>query len=160
MLRKDSDLVCYILTVGLFAFVINYCRKYISFLWLNICLLPMDCSLPGSSVHGIFQAMVLEWIAISLSRGCSWPRDQTRVSRTVDSRFTVWATREVLFVYKLELNNFTFLSTVPNCPVICFSHLQINLEFFSHKKKVPHNFTWHFYPNICLISRKLAAWST
>ena len=38
---------------------------------------PMDCSLPGSSVHGIFQAIVLEWIVISLSRGSSQPRDQT-----------------------------------------------------------------------------------
>ena len=54
----------------------------------------MDCSLPGSSVHGIFQAIVLEWIAISFSRGSSWPRDQTWVSRIVDRCFTVWATRE------------------------------------------------------------------
>ena len=36
---------------------------------------PMDCSLPGSSVHGIFQAIVLEWIAISFSRGSSETRD-------------------------------------------------------------------------------------
>ena len=35
---------------------------------------PMDCSLPGSSVHGIFQAIVLEWIAISFSRGSSQSR--------------------------------------------------------------------------------------
>ena len=35
---------------------------------------PMDCRLPGSSVHGIFQAIVLEWIAISFSRGSSRPR--------------------------------------------------------------------------------------
>ena len=35
---------------------------------------PIDCSLPGSSVHGIFQAIVLEWIAISFSRGSSQPR--------------------------------------------------------------------------------------
>ena len=48
----------------------------------------MNCSLPGSSVHGIFQAIVLEWIAISFSRGSSQPRDQTQVSRTVDRRFT------------------------------------------------------------------------
>ena len=39
---------------------------------------PMDCSLPGSSIHGIFQARVLEWIAISFSRGSSQPRDRTR----------------------------------------------------------------------------------
>ena len=41
---------------------------------------PTDCSLPGSSVHGIFQARILEWVAISFSRGSSRPRDRTRVS--------------------------------------------------------------------------------
>ena len=55
---------------------------------------PMDCSLSGSSVHGIFQARVLEWIAISLSRGSSQPRNQTRVSRIAGRRLTVYATRE------------------------------------------------------------------
>ena len=40
---------------------------------------PLDCSLPGSSVHGIFQARILEWIAISSSRGSSGPRDRTCV---------------------------------------------------------------------------------
>ena len=60
---------------------------------------PMDSSLPGSSVHGIFQAIVLEWIAISFSRGSSQTRDWTRVSRIVDRHFTVWATREVLRVF-------------------------------------------------------------
>ena len=54
---------------------------------------PMDCSLPGSSVHGIFQARTLEWVAISFSRGSSRPRDRTQVSHIVG--FTVWATREV-----------------------------------------------------------------
>ena len=41
---------------------------------------PMDCSPPGSSVHGILQARILEWVAISFSRGSSRPRDQTQVS--------------------------------------------------------------------------------
>ena len=41
---------------------------------------PMDCSLPGSSVHGIPQARILEWVAISFSRGSSRPRDRTQVS--------------------------------------------------------------------------------
>ena len=41
---------------------------------------PMDCSLPGSSVHGIFQARILEWIAIHYFRGCSWHRDWTCIS--------------------------------------------------------------------------------
>ena len=57
---------------------------------------PTDCSLPGSSVHGIFKAIVLEWIAISFSRGSSQPGDWTWVSRIVDRRFTIWATRESL----------------------------------------------------------------
>ena len=55
----------------------------------------MDCSLPGSSVHGIFQARTLEWGATAFSSGSSRPRDGTQVSRIVDRRFTVWATREV-----------------------------------------------------------------
>ena len=55
---------------------------------------PMDCSLPGSSLHGILQARVLEWIAISFSRGSSQPRDRTRVSLIPGRRFNLWATRE------------------------------------------------------------------
>ena len=42
---------------------------------------PVDCSPPGSSVHGILQARILEWVAISFSRGSSRPRDWTQVSR-------------------------------------------------------------------------------
>ena len=50
---------------------------------------PMDYSPPGSSVHGISQARILEWVAISLSRGSSQPRDRTQVSRIVGRRFTI-----------------------------------------------------------------------
>ena len=56
---------------------------------------PMNCSLPGSSLHGIFQARILEWVAISFSRRSSRPRDWTQVSCIVSRCFTVWATREV-----------------------------------------------------------------
>ena len=59
---------------------------------------PMDCSLPGSSLHGILQARVLEWGAISFSRGSSRPRDRTRVSRTPGRRFNLWATRALALV--------------------------------------------------------------
>ena len=55
---------------------------------------PLDCSLPGSSVHGIFQARVLEWFAISFSRGSFWLRDQTQVSCIAGRCFILWATRE------------------------------------------------------------------
>ena len=41
---------------------------------------PMDCSLPGSSVHEVLQARILEWVAISYSRGSSWSRQQTHIS--------------------------------------------------------------------------------
>ena len=50
---------------------------------------PMVCSLSGFSIHGIFQARVLEWIAISFSRGSSRPRNRTWVSRIAGIRFTV-----------------------------------------------------------------------
>ena len=50
---------------------------------------PMNCSLPGFSVHGIFLATVLEWVAIAFSRGSSRPRDWTWVSRIVGRRFTL-----------------------------------------------------------------------
>ena len=50
---------------------------------------PMDCSLPGSSVHRIFQARVLDWVAIAFSRGSSPPRDRTQVSPIVGRCFTV-----------------------------------------------------------------------
>ena len=56
----------------------------------------MDCRLPGSSVHEIFQARVLEWFAISFSRRSPQPRDWTWVSHIVGRWFTlVWATKEV-----------------------------------------------------------------
>ena len=54
---------------------------------------PIDCSLPSSSVHGIFQARVLKWVAISFSRGSSQPRDWTWVSCIAGRHCTVWATR-------------------------------------------------------------------
>ena len=53
----------------------------------------MDCSLPGSSVHGIFQSRILGWVVISFSRRSSQHRGWTRVSHIVGRCFTVWATR-------------------------------------------------------------------
>ena len=55
----------------------------------------MDYSPPGSSIYGILQARVLEWVAICFSRGSSRPRDRTWVSCIVGRRFTIWATREI-----------------------------------------------------------------
>ena len=58
---------------------------------------PMDCSLPSSSLHGILQARILEWVAVSSSRGSSQPRDQTWVFCIAGRLFTNWATREPMF---------------------------------------------------------------
>ena len=68
----------------------------------------MDCSPPGSSVHGISQARILEWVAISFSKGSSQPRDwiywTIQVSCTAGRFFTVWATREALYKCGLRDN--------------------------------------------------------
>ena len=55
---------------------------------------PMDCSSPGSSVHGILQARILQWDATPFSRGSSWVRDWIQVSCIAGRFFTVWAIRE------------------------------------------------------------------
>ena len=59
-------------------------------------LRPVDCSPPSSSVHGILQARILEWIAISFSRGSSRPRDRTQVSHIAGRHFNLCATKEAL----------------------------------------------------------------
>ena len=62
--------------------------------WCLILCDPMDSNLPGSSVYGILQARILEWVAIPFSRGCSQSRDKTQVSHIAGELFTSWATRE------------------------------------------------------------------
>ena len=91
-------------------------------------LRPMGYSLSGSSLHEIFQARILEWVAIAFSRGSSQPRDQTRVSCTAGRFFTDWATGKLLCNYKI-----LFLSIL-----ILFSNKgsklpQINSDFIVNK---------------------------
>ena len=64
----------------------------------------MDGSLPASSVHGILQARILEWVAVSLSRGTSRPRDQTQASCIGRWVLYHWATREALLLSQIDLN--------------------------------------------------------
>ena len=61
---------------------------------------PMDCSPPGSSVHGILQARILEWVAILVCRETSWPRDWAHISRIAGGIFIIWATWEVPLQWK------------------------------------------------------------
>ena len=62
----------------------------------------MVCNLPGSSVHGILQARILEWVAIPFSRGCSWPRIRTQISCIAGRFLTIWTTREAWYVVYLR----------------------------------------------------------
>ena len=93
-LQEDTEMMC-ILDAGL-----SSTNTWLNFWWSEVtqfCLTlcdPTDGSLPGSTVHRIFQARILEWAAISFSSGPSQPRDQTWVSCITDRRFTIWATRE------------------------------------------------------------------
>ena len=61
-------------------------------------------SSPGSSVHGILQARILEWVTIPFSRGSSWPRDRTQVSCTAAGFLTIWATWEAHSFRKAHIN--------------------------------------------------------
>ena len=64
--------------------------------WSHSIVSDSATPLTTASIHGIFQARILEWVAISFSRGYSWPRDWTQVSCTAGRLFTIWATREAL----------------------------------------------------------------
>ena len=76
----------------------------------------MDCSPPGSSVHGISQVRILECIAISFSKGSSWPGDQTRLSCTGRRILYHWATRKPHDPLQRELSSaLSLLPTIWGC---------------------------------------------
>ena len=79
---------------------------------------PMDCSPPGSLVHGIFQAWILEWVAISFSRGSSQPRDWTQVSRIVGRRFYRLSYQGSFFWYWAAWARITFKSSRVSCQLM------------------------------------------
>ena len=82
-------------------------KKKVKVLVAQSCLTlcnPIDCSPPGSSVHGIVQARILEWVAIPFSRGSSQPRDQTQDSWFAGRFFILWATRKALILTKKWAN--------------------------------------------------------
>ena len=83
----------------------------------------MNCSLPGSCVHGIFQARILKWVAIPFSRGSSRPRDGTLVSCIAGRRFTVWATGEGALKGRLYLGDRLFQMAVQYTECSCIMNL-------------------------------------
>ena len=101
---------------------------------LQLCLTlcdPIDGSPPGSAVPGILQARILEWVAISFSRGSSRPRDWTQVSRIAGRLFTVWATGEYFSEYDTILFVFHFFN---------FIRLSENVQSYFRDF-----LTWQFY---------------
>ena len=73
----------------------------------------MDCNPPGSSVHGVFQARILEWVAMPSCRGSSWPRNRTRESCIGKWILYLWAT--------WEATQTEFCSVAQSCPALCNS---------------------------------------
>ena len=79
----------------------------------------MDCSPPGSSVHGIFQARILEWLAIFFSRESSWPRDRTHIS------YVTWIGRQVLYhwtTWEADVSSYKDINPIMKaCPLMTSS---------------------------------------
>ena len=104
----------------------------------------MDSSTLGSSVHGIFQVRVLEWVAISSSSRPSPPRDWTGVSLIAGRRFTVWATREArykknvyILVIKEVIMQVCSVWCVCVCVLNCFSHIGLFVTLWIIALQVP-----------------------
>ena len=81
----------------------------------HVWLFATPWSPPGSSVHRIFQARILEWVTFPFSRGSSWPRDQTRVSCIAGRFFTIWAINHLI-------------SSSPQPTVLLLTSLQLRQE--------------------------------
>ena len=110
----------------------SYCCYLVAKSCLTLCS-PMGCSPPGSSVHGISQARILEWAAISSSRESSQLRDGTCVSCISRQILYHWATREAQFVIYYLLSGQGPASSL-DCPAIRTWNLEFGhdiLEFLS-----------------------------
>ena len=95
-----------------------YCCCLITKSCLILCD-PMDCSPPGSFIYGIFQARILEWIAIPFSRGSSQPRDWTQFSCIADRFFTMSHQRyQVLYLHLFSQASLSpWVSPIGNLPI-------------------------------------------
>ena len=92
------------------------CKKVLAVSVTQVCPTlcnPMDYNPPGSSIHGILQARILEWIAIPFCRRSSRPRDWTQVSCIAGRFFTVWATRKPLGYATLSHFSHVWLCATP-----------------------------------------------
>ena len=120
----------------------------------------MDCSLPGSSIHGIFQARVLEWIAISFCRGSSRQRDWTLVSLTVGRRFYCLSHQGSTFLERRGLQRQNCWGATEIIVQPCFLH-----EALTCTKHQNHNESKHQPPlriwkkNVVCVLIVLSSWN-
>ena len=142
----------------------THTHTHLSLLVAQLCLTlcdPMDCSPPGSSVHGIFQARIMEWVAISSSGGSSWPREGTCVS------WLLCFGRQILYlshlgshVYMYQNSDFFFLSL--SLFAFCIhvsvpSYLLISVVFYTRLDSCVSSQGFHFLLNFlfCVLILKL-----
>ena len=105
---------------------------------------PMDCSLPGSSVHGILQARILEWVAIPFFRGSSQPRDWTQVSCIAGGFFTIWATRVLSHSAVSLLKFLGFFASMKNTVIGIFVHVSLCIVLL----------LWESVPGVGILSQR------
>ena len=98
---------------------------------------PVDCSPPGSSAHGIFPARILEWGAMSSSRGSSQPREWNRVSCIGRWVLHHWATREAIW--------YPFPWQMPWSTMLCFLVSVFWLSIFGATKQSDFNSYFYFF---------------
>ena len=105
----------------------------------------IDCSLPRSSVHGILQSRILEWVAVPFSRGSSQPRNWIGVSCIAEGFFTSWATKEA---NKYQGKNFCASRKGRGKETILKYARELWCFFFFLKRQTNHpNQTWQAYWN-------------
>ena len=131
-LRKDSGII---LPSSTYCFCLNFENNLlVAQSCLTLCD-PMDCSPPGSSVHGLLQARILEWVAIPFSRGSSWPRSETQVSHIAGRFFffSIWASRGEN--NKTLTGNFLQLRLRASIPLLCGVFSEPLFMIYSMKTK-------------------------
>ena len=166
--------LCFFLEVLWFQ-VLYLALKWLSPWWhtrsiAQLCLTlwgPVDCGLSDSSVHGVLQSGMLQWIAISFLRGSSWPRDWSQVSCIAGRFFTIWATSEAQNLALIIKPNISHLidyksslflvasknQNKPDCPPILCTCLVL--------VKPPILSCSHFFPmeeSLILRGHSLAVW--
>ena len=118
--KKRFASKCWVYSIGF-----SHQTIWLCFLCAVLCLViqscltlfdPMDYFLPGSCVHRILQARILEWIAMLCFRGSSQPSDQIQVSQVAGGFFTVWATREAP---NESIRSDQIRSVTQSCPTLC-----------------------------------------